>query len=120
MQFLLLFNPDFAPFDPHMVERALRSCVEFTDLRTNDPDGTLVECQYAEPESMTQIRLSSECDAISIRNTWGAALKAALLIQQRLGVPIRMFDDDNGFDLTFSDIQSVEELEAAIDNARRR
>ncbi len=120
MQFLLLFNPDFAPFDPHMVERAFRSCAAFTPLRTDDPGGALFECDYIEPDNWTTIRLGSDSEAISIKNTWGAALKAALLIQQHLGVPIRMFDDDNGFDLTFSDIQSVEELEAAIDNARRR
>ena len=51
-------------------------------------------------------------------HTWGAALRAALLIQKSLRIPLRMIDDDNSFDLTFSGISTVEELEAAMENAR--
>jgi hypothetical protein len=118
MQFLLLFNPDFRPFEPKVVERAFRTCAEFTDLRLDEPCGALIECEYIEPTDRTIIRLSGDASSISVDHTWGAALRASLLIQKSLGIPLRMFNDDNTFDLTFSDISTVEELETAMDNAR--
>ena len=119
MQFLILVNPDFSPFDPSAVERALRSCDSFTHLRNSEPGGALIECQYIEPDDWTFVRLSCDAAGITIDHTSGAALKAAILVQKHLGVPIRMIDDDNSFDLIFSGIQSVEELEAAIENAQK-
>jgi hypothetical protein len=99
------------------VERAFRSCPQFTDVRLDDPCGSPVECQYEERDSRTTIRLSEDRDIIFIDHTWGAALKAVLLIQKALGRPLRVFDDDYSFDLTFSDIATVEELEAAMERA---
>src|SRR5262249_45763355 len=119
MQYLLLFNPDFRPFDPHAVERAIRSCAEFSKLQFNKPSGTRIECEYIEHDDWTTtIRLSENSERISLDSTSGAALKAVLLIQRSLGIPLRMVDDDNRFDLTFSNVASVEELEAAIENAQ--
>ncbi|MGQ0637235.1 MAG: hypothetical protein ACT4QC_21715 [Planctomycetaceae bacterium] len=100
------------------MERALRSCPQFTDVRLDDPCGSPVECQYEEPDSRTTIRLCEDRDVIFIDHTWGASLSAVLLIQKALGRPLRLFDEDYTFDLTFSDIESVEELEAAMDKAR--
>jgi hypothetical protein len=114
----MLFNPDFAPFEPKVVERAFRSCAQFTDLRFEEPGGALIECVYIEPNDRTIIRLGGDASSISVDHIWGAALRAALLIQKSLGIPIRMINDDNTFDLTFSDISTVEELEAAMENAR--
>jgi hypothetical protein len=118
MQSLLVFKPDFTPFDPKVVEHAFRSRPEFSNLRFEEPGGALIECKYVEPTDWTIIRLSKNASTISLTDTWGAALRAALLIQKSLGIPLRMVDDDNSFDLTFSDISTVEELEAAMDNAR--
>jgi hypothetical protein len=118
MQKLLIFNPDFQPFEPKVVERAFRSCAEFTNLRLDEPCGALIECEYIEPNDRTIIRLSGDASTISMYHTWGAALRAALLIQRSLGTPLRMVNDDYTFDLTFSDILTTEELEAAMDNAR--
>lgn len=119
MQFLLLTNPDDSLFDVASVERALRACPQFTDLRLDDPCGSLIECQYEEPdaEDGTTIRLSDDRETISIDHTWGAALRAVLLIQKALGRPLRLYNDDYTFDLTFSDIATVEELEAAMENS---
>ena len=100
------------------VERAFRSRPEFTDVRFEEPGGALIECQYLEPDDWTIIRLSGDAATISTSNTGNAALRAALLIQRSLGIPLRMVNDDYSFDLTFSDISTTEELEAAIDNAR--
>lgn len=117
MQWLLLLNPDDSLFDFSSVERALRSCPQFTKFRLDDPLGSLIECQYEEPDSWTIIRLRSDRSTISLKNTSGAALTAVLLIQKALGRPLRVFNDDYTFDLTFSDIATVEELEAAMDRA---
>ncbi len=118
MQSLLLINPDFSPFNPKVVERAFDACPEFKNMRTKTPVGTLVECKYVEPDDWTTIRLSADAERISLTGTSGAALQAALLIQKSLGIPLRVFDDIYTFDLTFSDISTVEELEAAMENAR--
>jgi len=118
MQFLLLLNPDDSLFDVASVERALRSCPQFTDVRLNDPFGSHIECQYKEPDDWTTIRLSESRSTIVINDTWGVALRAVLLIQKALGRPLRVFNDDYTFDLTVSDIATVEELEAAMDKAK--
>jgi hypothetical protein len=118
MQFLMLFNPDFTPFEPKVVERAFRSHPEFKNLRFEEPGGATIECDYIEPEDRTIIRLSGDASSISVGHTWGAALRAVLLIQKGLNLPLRVIDDDNTFDLALSEFSTVDELEAAMDKAR--
>ncbi len=118
MQFLLLYKPDFSLFESSSVERVFRSNANFIDVRFDEPGGASLECEYVEPNDRTIIRLSGDKRTISINHTWGAALRAALLIQKSLDIPLRMINDDYTFDLTFSDISTVEELEAAMENAR--
>ena len=117
MQFLLIYNPDFSPFDPDAVERAFRSIPEFTNLRIDEPIIALIECEYDEIDSRTIIRLNRDAKTISLTNTWGAALQATLMIQKAFGRPLRVINDTYSFDLTFADIATVEELEAAMDNS---
>jgi hypothetical protein len=117
MQSLLLSNPDDSLFDVASVERAFRSCPQFTDVRLDDPCGSPIECKYEESDSRTTIRLSQDREAIYVDHTWGAALSAVLLIQKALGRPLRVYNDDYTFDLAFSDIATVEELEAAMEKA---
>jgi hypothetical protein len=117
MQSLLILNPDDSLFDVATVERAFRACPQFTDIRLDDPVGSLIECEYNEPDDWTMIRLSKDRDVISVDYTAGAALRAVLLIQKALGRPLRVFDEGYTFDLTFSDIATVEELEAAMEDA---
>ncbi len=118
MEKLLVFKPDLTPFDPDSVEQAFRSSPGFSHLRTNEPGGALIECQFCKENDWTFVRLSGDAETIVIDHSASAALHAVFLIQKYLRVPLRMVNDDNNFDLTFSDIVSVEELEAAIDNAR--
>lgn len=117
MQFLLLLNPDDSLFDFPSVERALRSCPQFTDFRLDDRIGSLIECRYEEPDDWTTISLSDDRKAIFVDHASGAALRAVLLIQKALGQPLRILDDDYTYDLTFSDIATAEELEAAMEKA---
>lgn len=118
MQFLLLFRADSTLFDPSEVERVFRSHSSFLDLRLNTPVGDLIECEFIEANDRTLICLDQDRQAISLSKAGGAALNAVLIIQQALGVPMRVYNDSYTFDLTFSDISTVEELEAAMDNAR--
>jgi hypothetical protein len=118
MQFLLLFKSDGAVFDRSETERAFRSDAHFKDLRFETPGGDIIACTYAEPDDWTLVNLNKDRQSIFFSSTQGAALRAVLAIQQSLGIPMRMFNDDYTFDLTFSDISTVEELEAAIENAR--
>jgi hypothetical protein len=118
MQFLLLFKADSSLFELPEVEHVFRSNPHFQDLRIDTSFGDPIECEYVEPDDRTIIRLDKDRQSIFLTHTWGAALKAALTIQRALGIPMRMYNDDYTFDLTFSDIATVEELEAAMNNAR--
>jgi len=118
MQSLLLLKADDSPFQPSEVEQAFRSDSRFRDLRANTSSGELTECDYVEPDDWAIIYLSDDRERISFSDTGRAALQAALIVQKALGIPLRLFDSSYTFDLTFSDIATVEELEAAMDNAR--
>jgi hypothetical protein len=118
MQFLLLFKADASLFDHDEVENAFRSNPDFKDLRFDTQGGDLIECEYVEPNDWAIIRFDKDRQSIFFSNTRGAALRAVLIIQQALGVPMRVYNDAYTFDLTFSDISTVEELEAAMENAR--
>jgi len=117
MQSLFLVNPDEGPFDASSVERALRSCPQLTDFRFDDPFGSLIEFQYREPDDWATFRLDGDGTAIVCRGNSDAALRAILLVQKALGRPLRLFDSGYNFDLTFSDIATIEELEAAMKKA---
>lgn len=115
MPFLLLCNPDDSLFDVTSVERALRSCPQFTNFVRNDLE--LIVCEYNEPDDWTTITLGHDRETISVDNTGPASLRAVLLIQKALGQPLSFFDEGGTFDFTFSDIATVEELEAAMRRA---
>ncbi len=118
MQFLLLSKADGGLFDRDELEQVFRSNSHFRDLQFDTPVGDLIACQYAEPDDWTLIHLGRDRQAISLNQTWGAALRAVLCIQNAIGVPMRLLNDDYTFDLTFSNISTVEQLETAIDQAR--
>ena len=118
MQFLLLFKADGALFEESEVAQVFRSNASFTDVRFHTPGGDLIACTYVEPDDWTLINLGTDRKSIFFSSTQGAALRAVLIIQQALGEPMRVFNDDYTFDLTFSGISTVEELEAAMENAR--
>ncbi len=118
MQFLLLFKADASSFDPSELELIFRSDPHFQDIRLNAPSGEPIDCVYRELDDWTLIHLDKDRDSIYFNSTQGAALSAVLTIQHALGVQMRVYNDSYTFDLTFSNIETVEELEAAMDNAR--
>jgi hypothetical protein len=118
MQSLLLLKADDSSFEPSEVEQVFRSDSRFKDLRISTPNGELTECTYVEPNDRAIIYLSDDREWISFSNTGRAALQAVLIIQNALGIPLRLIDSSYTFDLTFSGLSTVEKLEAAMENAR--
>jgi len=118
MQSLLLVKADSSSFEPSEVEQVFRSDSRFRDLRVNTSSGDVIACKFVDSENWTLISLGTERECISVSYTGRAALQAALAIQRGLSYPLRAFDSSYTFDLTFFDISTVEELEAAIENAR--
>lgn len=117
MQSLLLIKADSSSFEPSQVEQVFRSDSRFRDLRPNTASGELTECDYVEHGDWAIVYLSEDRQSISFSNTGRAALQAVLIIQKALGIPLRLFDSSYTFDLTFAGLSTVEELEAATDNA---
>jgi hypothetical protein len=117
MQSLLLLKADDGSFEPSEVEHVFRSDSRFKDLRISAPHEGLTECTCVERNDRAIIYLSDDRGWLSLSNTGRAALQAVLIIQKALGIPLRVIDSNYTFDLTFSDISTVEELEAAMDNA---
>ena len=118
MQFLLLYKANGSLFDRSEMEQVFRSDAHFKDLRFDTPGGDLIECEYVGPDDWTLIHLDKDRQSIFLSHTWGAALRAVLVIQKALAIPMRVFNDNYTFDLTFSGIATVEELEAAMEDAR--
>lgn len=119
MHGLLLFKPDHSHFDLDATRQAFSATSQFSGFRVDEPGGALLECQYIDRESRTIIWLNKDASTISTSNAGTGALRAAFLIQKALGIPLRLVDSAYSFDLTFSDVSTMEELEAAVDNARR-
>jgi len=118
MSFLLLYKADSQLFDLFEVERVVRSDSHFQDLRFDTPLGDLIECEYVESDSRTIVTLSNDRQALYLSSDGTASLHALLLFQKALDVPMRLINENYTFDLTFSDIASAEELEAAMEKAR--
>jgi hypothetical protein len=118
MQFLLLSKADGTLFEESEMAQVFRSDAHFRDLRFDTPGGDLIACEYVGSDDWTLINLDTDRKSIFFNSTQGAALRAVLVIQKALGIPMRVFNDSYPFDLTFSGIPTVEELEAAMENAR--
>src|SRR4051794_27034487 len=93
------FKADSSRFESSEVEQVFRSDSRFKDLRVNSSSGELTECDYVEPDDWAIIRLSKDREWISISNTGSAALRAVLILQKRLGIPLHVFDTSYTFDL---------------------
>lgn len=118
MHSLLIFDPHEQPFDPDVIENLFRSEPGFQDVRRDPRAVAAVESDFHAHDSQTTISLNENLDTIASRGTSDAALEAALVIRRRLGKPLRMVDTDYSFDLILEPLESIEELRAAIEQAR--
>ena len=116
----LLLRADEKEFNPKTIEHVFRTEAGFGNVRFHEPGGAAIECRYTDPESGDSIlvRLSGRLTAISLADTSDIALRAAVLLQARLQIPLRMVDTDYTYDLNLSDHATLDELNAAIDEAR--
>jgi hypothetical protein len=118
MHNILLFDPDDRPFDVTVIERVFRSERGFYDVRLNEPGGAYIEAEFTLGDYKTIARLGDKRNTISLSGTSDAALQAALILQKKLGTPLRMVDTDYSFDLILRDIPDIETLRIAIQNAQ--
>lgn len=118
MQSILLLRLDELKFEPDRVERILRAVEGFHNVRLDDPAGTLVEAEFVDSGGWTIVALSESARAVSLSGTTNTALRAALVLQSHLNMPLRIIDTEYSFDLALSDCANLEELNAAIDQAR--
>lgn len=118
MTSILLLRLDEMPFDVAAVAHVLSTHSGFRDVRFDEPGGAAVEADYREHEDWTIVRLSENPNRISLSGTSDATLRAALLLQSNLKVPLRIFDTNYSFDLVLEDYSTVDELRAAIESAQ--
>ncbi len=115
---ILLIQIDKMPFDVAAVAHILSTHNGFRDVRFDEPGGAAVEADYGDPEDWTIVRLSENPSQISLSGTSDAALRAALILQTHLKIPLRIFDTNYSFDLTLQNYSTVDELHAAIEAAQ--
>ena len=120
MQSLLLFSADKRLFAVESLQGIFKSVTGFGEIRYTTPVGTPIEADYVEGDDFTMVELSPERDTISISGTTDAALKAALIVQRHLDVPVRIIDLDYSFDLSLEEFTNIEELRAAIDEEQAK
>ncbi len=117
MTSLLLIRVDEMPFDVAAVADILSTHSGFQDVRFDNLIGAVVEARYTEPEAWTIVSLKEDHETISLSGTSDAALRAALILQTSLKIPLRMFDTNYSFDVVIEGLSTVDELRNAIDRA---
>jgi len=120
MHSLLLFDEIDREIPVIALQRIFQSVAGFQDVRYDTPLATPIEARYIEGEDFTTVDLNEKRKTISIRGTSGAALSAAWILHSHLELSLRMVDTDYSFDLILSRFSNIEELEAAIDEARSK
>jgi hypothetical protein len=115
---ILLLRIDELPFDVSAVAHIVSTQSGFRDVRFDEPGGAAVEADFTDSENRTIVSLGENPSRISLSGTSDAALRAALILQTHLKVPLRIFDTNYSFDLMLQDYSNVEDLRAAIEAAQ--
>lgn len=118
MQFLLVFQQGGEEFEFGSTRRIFESTPGFRGVRFDEPGGAALEATYAHGDESVIVQLSRTLKSITFSRESTVALNAALLLQTQSEKPLRITDSDYSFDLGLSDFQTMQQLEAAIDNAR--
>jgi hypothetical protein len=117
MNSLLIMREDERLFETAAIDRFLKMESGFRDVRADGPAGAVLEAEYGTPDNWTTLSLSENLDTVSLTLISDIALQVALMLQQRLEIPLRMFDTNYTFDLILVGMQTVEELKIAIGNS---
>lgn len=114
MKTLLLFIGENQQFAPNQITSILPEIPGTYNLKLGNFVGSILECEFADQNDFTIIRLSDDLETISISGAIDAGLKIALEIQKRYPKAIRLIDSDYNFDLVLDQIGSVSELRQKI------
>ena len=117
MQFLLLFTSDQTKLPAGLLQRIFESEDGFHGIRFDEPGGDVIQAEYSTSADWTTVGLSNSLETITLSGITDASLQAALNLQRRLRIPLRIIDDGYNFDLNLSDYANVQELWAAIESA---
>jgi hypothetical protein len=115
---LLLLYHDDRTFEISDIKRIFEANRGFSDVRLDEPGGAAIEADYVEHEDRTIVGLSRSRRSISLAGTTDAAFHAALILQRDLGTPLRLVDTGYTFDFILEGSLTVEELRAAVEDAR--
>lgn len=110
MKTLLLFIGEDEKFDASQIASILPEIPGTHNLKQGNFVGSILECEFADENDFTIIRLSDDLETISIYGNGDASLKIALSIQKLYPKPIRLIDSEYSFDLVLEKIESVSEL----------
>lgn len=110
MSKLLLFIGENVKFDQREIVKILSEMPEVINLRQGNFIGASVECEYTHGDQSTIVRLSSDGETVTAEGLGDDSLKFALEFQRRLTIPLRAIDMEYSFDLSLSDISTVDEF----------
>ena len=112
---LLLYHRDGGSFDIAAATRALTGLSGLAAIRHHPSEEAVVEVDYQDNSGSATVRLNSSGDSILVTWSCDAALRAAVLLQQRYSTPIRAIDLDYSFDIDLSQITDCTALQQAIE-----
>lgn len=107
-------NAGLGVFDEAKVAADLGTIAGVTALQRGDFIGSHLQCSYAFRGDQTLVRLSDDCQSITIHGMGDASLQIALELQRRESRPLRVVDFAYSFDFVLAGIKSVEEFSARI------
>jgi hypothetical protein len=120
MNNLLLFDSTGQAIPLAAVRAVFELETGFSSIRYDTPAGTRAEAQYEDGDGSTTVRLSGNCQRISLSGVSNTALRVALVLQSHLRTPLRIVDMDYTFDLILSEYATLEDLIAAIEEAANK
>ena len=96
-------------FDPELLKRFLHTRPEFFDLKEHLTNCPLQSDILYENDTST-MRLSDDCSFIWIYGTGPATLRAVVLIQRYLNIPLHLIDDGYNFSIVVDERTEPEDI----------
>ncbi len=118
MHSLMLVDVNERPINLDALRWIFQHAPGFQTMREHTPAGIPIEAQFIDGHDFTSVAMTTNGEAIGIRGTSGAALRAAWVIKENLSTPLRIFDTEYSFDLLMSKFSTFDDLERTIDHAR--
>lgn len=114
MNKLLIFAGKDKKFDVPATVKAIESLRGVTESRVGDFIGAVFECKFTDEGRSTIVRLSKDLETITANGLGNESLLFALLLQSMLPIELRVTDMNYAFDLSLSDVESVQDLRKLV------